>query len=49
MAAVLVPTLVKVARIEHPYSMPYEHFNVFYCRGLRLPLKEYWPKVKSWW
>jgi 4-amino-4-deoxy-L-arabinose transferase-like glycosyltransferase len=38
----------KVARVEHPYSMPHNHFDVFYCRGLRLPLKELWPQVKSW-
>jgi 4-amino-4-deoxy-L-arabinose transferase-like glycosyltransferase len=38
----------KVARAEHPYSMPYEHFDVFYCRGLRSPLKELWPQVKKW-
>ena len=38
----------KVARVEHPYSMPYEHFDVFYCRGLKTPLKELWPKVKNW-
>ncbi len=38
----------KVARVEHPYSMPYEHFDVFYCRGLRVPLKELWPQVKNW-
>jgi hypothetical protein len=22
----------KVASVYHPYSMPYEHFDVFYCR-----------------
>jgi hypothetical protein len=38
----------KVARVDHPYSMPYEHFDVFYCRGLRQPLKEIWPQVKNW-
>jgi hypothetical protein len=38
----------KVARVEHPYSMPYNHFDVFYCRGLRMPLKELWPQVKKW-
>jgi hypothetical protein len=38
----------KVARVEHPYSMPYEHFDVYYCRGLRQPLAELWPKVKAW-
>jgi 4-amino-4-deoxy-L-arabinose transferase-like glycosyltransferase len=38
----------KVAHVYHPYSMPYEHFDVFYCRGLRQPLKEIWPQVKNW-
>jgi hypothetical protein len=35
-------------RVEHPFSMPHEHFDVFYCRGLRLPLKVLWPQVKNW-
>ena len=38
----------KVARVEHPYSMPSEHFDVFYCQGLKSPLKELWPHVKKW-
>jgi 4-amino-4-deoxy-L-arabinose transferase-like glycosyltransferase len=38
----------KVARVEHPYSMPYEHFDVYYCRGLKRPLNEIWPQVKNW-
>jgi hypothetical protein len=38
----------KVASVYHPYSMPYEHFDIFYCRGLRWPLKEIWPQVKNW-
>lgn len=38
----------KVASVYHPYSMPYEHFDVFYCRGLKQPLKEIWPQEKSW-
>jgi len=38
----------KVARVYHPYSMPYEHFDVFYCRGLKRPLSEIWPQVKNW-
>ncbi len=38
----------KVASIYHPYSMPYEHFDVFYCRGLKRPLNEVWPQVKNW-
>lgn len=38
----------KVASVYHPYSMPYEHFDVFYCRGLKRPLNEIWPLVKNW-
>jgi dolichyl-phosphate-mannose-protein mannosyltransferase len=38
----------EVANVYHPYSMPYEHFDVFYCRGLKKPLKEIWPQVKNW-
>jgi len=38
----------KVARAAHPYSMPYEHIDIFYCRGLNQPLREIWPQVKNW-
>jgi hypothetical protein len=38
----------KVASVYHPYSMPYEHIDVYYCRGLKWPLKEIWPKVRNW-
>jgi len=38
----------KVASVHHPYSMPYEHFDVFYCRGLKRSLSEIWPQVKNW-
>jgi 4-amino-4-deoxy-L-arabinose transferase-like glycosyltransferase len=38
----------RVAKVSHPYSMPYEHFDVFYCRGLKRPLGEIWPQVKNW-
>ena len=37
-----------VGHVSHPYSMPYEHFDVFYCRGFKYSLAEYWPKVKNW-
>jgi len=36
------------AHVEHPYSMPYEHFGVYYCQGLKRPVSEVWPRVKSW-
>jgi hypothetical protein len=38
----------KVARVEHPYSMPYQHFDVFYCRGIKQPLRLLWPRLKKW-
>jgi hypothetical protein len=38
----------KVARVQHPYSMPYQHFDVFYCRGLKMPMQALWPRVKKW-
>jgi Dolichyl-phosphate-mannose-protein mannosyltransferase len=38
----------KVAAVYHPYSMPYEHFDVFYCQGLKEPLSQLWPQLKHW-
>ena len=37
-----------VGHAEHPYSMPYEHIDIWYCRGLKAPLAEVWPKLKNW-
>jgi hypothetical protein len=34
--------------VDHPYSMPYQHFDVYVCRGPHRPLAEWWPRVKSW-
>ena len=44
----LFASVEKVARVEHPYSMPYEHFDVYYCRGMKVNLKDLWPKAKNW-
>ena len=44
----LFTSVEKVASVYHPYSMPYEHFDVFYCRGLKQPLNQIWPQVKKW-
>jgi Dolichyl-phosphate-mannose-protein mannosyltransferase len=35
-------------RVEHPYSMPYEHFDVWICRGARQPLAKVWPELKKY-
>ena len=41
-------TFRKAARVEHPYSMPYEHFDVYYCEGMKQPLSKLWPQLKNW-
>ncbi len=38
----------KAGHVEHPYSMPYRHFDIYYCRGLMQPLKDVWPLLKNW-
>jgi 4-amino-4-deoxy-L-arabinose transferase-like glycosyltransferase len=38
----------KRARVEHPYSMPRDHFDVYECRGLKAPMQQMWPGVKNW-
>jgi len=44
----LFASVQKVASVYHPYSMPYEHSDVFYCRVLKQPLKDLWPQLKHW-
>jgi len=44
----LFTSVRKVAHVSHPYSMPYEHFDVFYCQGMHPPLTEVWPRLKNW-
>jgi hypothetical protein len=44
----LFATVTKAASVYHPYSMPYQHFDVFYCTGLKQPLNRMWPQVKRW-
>ncbi len=34
--------------VDHKYSMPYQHFDVYVCRGPRRPLAEWWSRVKKW-
>jgi hypothetical protein len=37
-----------VAMTGTEYSMPDEHAGVFLCRGLKVPLKQAWPRVKKY-
>lgn len=34
--------------VDHPYSMPYEHFDVWVCRGLKEPVSAFWPRIKKY-
>jgi hypothetical protein len=34
--------------VHHPYSMPYENFPIYLCRGLKVPLIDLWPQLKNW-
>lgn len=38
----------KVGHVYHPYSMPYNQVDIFYCTGLRGTLRQLWPKIKAW-
>jgi hypothetical protein len=46
--AEIFTTFRKVARVSHPYSMPPEHFDVYYCEGMKQPLSKLWPQLKNW-
>jgi len=34
-------------RVEHPYSMPYQHFDVWLCRKPRVSLRAIWPTLRE--
>ena len=34
--------------VGHPYAMGEEYYQIFVCRGLRLPLPQLWPLLKHW-
>jgi hypothetical protein len=35
-----------VGHTDQPLARPSEHFDIYYCRGLRIDLQADWPKVK---
>ncbi|MGZ5444347.1 MAG: ArnT family glycosyltransferase [Thermoanaerobaculia bacterium] len=35
-------------RTNHPYAMPEENMALHHGRGLKMPLAEVWPRVKTW-
>jgi hypothetical protein len=46
--AEIFTTFRKVAEVSHPYSMPYQHFDVYYCERMKQPLGTLWPELKKW-
>jgi hypothetical protein len=34
-------------RVEHPYSMPYQHFDVWVCRDPKVDFATVWPRLKK--
>jgi hypothetical protein len=45
----LFESVEKVGTVYHPLSMPYQHFDVYLCRGLKMgSLEKLWPAVKRW-
>ena len=38
----------EAGRVDHPYAMAEEHYQIFLCRGLKQPLPELWPQWKHW-
>jgi hypothetical protein len=34
--------------VHSEYSMPYENFPILLCHGLKRPLKQMWPGLKTW-
>jgi hypothetical protein len=37
-----------VGHVYHRYAMPYEEFDFYHCRGMKMPIAELWPKIKNW-
>ena len=37
-----------VGHIDHPLARPDEHFDIYYCQGLRMDVQQAWPKTKKW-
>ena len=44
----LFDSVVPAGRLDHPYAMPYEHRNLWLCRGIHAPLATLWPKLKHY-
>ena len=34
--------------LNQPYAMAEEHYQILICRGLKQPLRNFWPRIKHW-
>ena len=37
-----------LGRVGHPYAMAEEHYDLLYCRGLKVDLADLWPDMRHW-
>ncbi len=45
----LFESVERVGTVDHPLSMPYQHFDVYLCRGAKFgTLEKVWMKLKRW-
>ena len=35
-------------KVDHPYTMSWEHYTILICHGLKKPMAEAWPHFKVW-
>ncbi len=40
--------VVEGPKIDFPYTMSWEHYNILICHGLQAPMAEAWPQIKVW-
>ena len=34
-------------RFDHRWSIPYQHFDIWVCRRMKMPIAELWPRIKN--
>ncbi len=44
----LCASVEEAGRHSHPWGMAEENRPIYVCRGLKVPLKEVWPRLKHW-
>ncbi|MGA3127032.1 MAG: glycosyltransferase family 39 protein [Candidatus Korobacteraceae bacterium] len=37
-----------IGRADHPLARPDEHFDIYYCQGLRMDATQVWSRTKRW-